>query len=253
MALGALPPPKQVQHPDQTGLRSEIIRTIRDFATNAPRSLQRAIGPSQVGTPCARQLAFLMSPDIERGRDMHDPWPSIIGTATHAWLADAFTHANNVARQQGLPPPWHLERRVDVGFGLRGSCDCFHEPTGTVLDWKVLGETQYRKYTTEGPSETYETQADCYGLGYLRAGYRVSRVGIGFFGRSKRLSDLHIWSKPFDLDNALRALKRMRQVQELVQHNVHPMRIPATPGGACYFCEFRGDETQGLCPGRESS
>lgn len=253
MVLGSLPPPKQFEHPDETGLRAEIIRSIREFATNAPRNLQRAVGPSEVGTPCARQLAYKMTPTIERSRDLHDPWPSIIGTATHAWLADAFTHANNLARQQGRPPAWHLERRVDVGFGLRGSCDCFHEPTGTVLDWKILGETQYRKYTTEGPSETYETQADCYGLGYVRAGYTVRRVGIGFFGRSKRLSDLHIWSKPFDLDNALRALKRMRQVQELVQHGVHPLRIPATPGGACYFCEFRGAAENGLCPGEERS
>lgn len=250
MVLGALPPPKQFEHPDETGLRAEIIRSIRGFATNAPRNLQRAVGPSEVGTPCARQLAYKMTPSIERSRDLHDPWPSIIGTATHAWLADAFTHANNMSRQQGLAPVWHLERRVDVGFGLTGSCDCFHEPTGTVLDWKILGETQYRKYTTEGPSETYETQADCYGLGYVRAGYVVRRVGIGFFGRSKRLSDLHIWSKPFDLNNALRALKRMRQVQELVQHDVHPLRIPATPGGACYFCEFRGDPAEGLCSGK---
>lgn len=253
MALGSLPPPKQVQHADATGLRSEIIHSIRNFATNAPRNLQRAVGPSEVGTPCARQLAFKMTPTIERARDLHDPWPSIIGTATHAWLADCFTHANNLARQAGQAPSWHLERRVDVGFGLQGSCDCFHEPTGTVLDWKILGETQYRKYTTEGPSETYRTQAHCYGLGYLRLGYRVTKVGIGFFGRSKRLSDLHIWSEPFDLDIALRALKRMRQVQELVQHGVHPMRIPATPGGACYFCEFRGEAADGLCPGKEPS
>lgn len=250
MALGSLPPPKQVQHPDETGLRSEIIRSIREFATNAPRNLQRAVGPSQVGTPCARELAFMMSP-VERARDLHDPWPSIIGTATHAWLADAFAHANNVARQRGLPPAWHLERRVDVGFGLRGSCDCFHEPTGVVLDWKILGETMWRKYVNEGPSETYRTQAHCYGLGYLRLGYQVNTVGIGFFGRSKRLSDLHIWSEPFDLDTALRALQRMRQVQELVQHGVHPMRIPATPGGQCFFCAYRTSEpNDGMCPGK---
>ena len=253
MALGALPPPKQVQHPDETGLRSEIIHAIRDFATNAPRNLQRAVGPSEVGTPCARQLAYKMSPAVERSRDLHDPWPSIIGTATHAWLADCFTHANNLARQTGATPPWHLERRVDVGFGLRGSCDCFHEPTGVVLDWKVLGETQYRKYTTEGPSPTYRTQAHCYGLGYLRLGYQVRTVGIGFFGRSKRLSDLHIWSEPFDIEVALQALKRMGQVQELIQHGVHPLRVPSTPGGACYFCEFKGAADDGLCPGKAES
>jgi hypothetical protein len=107
-----------------------------------------------VGTPCVRQLAFQMS-EIEGSRDVHDPWPSILGTATHAWLADAFHHANNVARQEGQPAPWHLERRVNVGFGLQGSCDCFHEPTGTVIDWKVLGNTQHAKYSQDEMSETY--------------------------------------------------------------------------------------------------
>lgn len=253
MALGSLPPPKQVQHPDETGLRAEIIRNIREFATNAPRNLQRAVGPSEVGTPCARQLAYKMTPTIERTRDLHDPWPSILGTATHAWLADCFTHANNLARAAGLPAPWHLERRLDVGFGLRGSGDCFHEPTGTVIDWKILGETMYRKYTTDEMSPTYRTQAHCYGLGYVRLGYRVTRVAIAIFGRSKRLSDLHIWSEPFDIEIALRALQRMRQVQELVQHGVHPLRVPATPGGACFYCEYRGSAEEGLCPGKEPS
>lgn len=252
MALGALAPSKQAEHADATGLRSEIIHTIKNFANNAPRSLQRAVGPSQVGTPCTRQLGYLMS-DVEPSRDVHDPWPSILGTATHAWLADAFMHANNVARQQGLPTPWHLERRVDVGFGLRGSCDCFHEPSGTVLDWKILGDTQYRKYASGEMSETYRKQSHLYGLGYVRAGYTVTTVAIGMFGRAKRLSDLHIWSEPFDIELALRALDRMRKVQVLLQCGVAPLRIPATPGSACYFCSFKGDPDKGLCPGKEES
>jgi hypothetical protein len=247
--LGVLVPSPHDLHAraDETGLRSEILTTIKSFAENAPRSRQRAVGPSQVGTPCARQLAFQMS-EIPPTRSMHDPWPSILGTAAHAWLQNCFDWANELK-----PNTWITERRVSVGFGLEGSCDIFHVPTGTVLDWKVLGDSQFRKYTGDGPSDTYRTQAHCYGLGFMRQGYEVNRVGINFFGRAKKLSDLHIWSEPFDIEIALRALKRMRTIQTLVDNGVSPMRIPETAGGQCFFCSFKTSNGggDGYCCGKK--
>ena len=237
---------------DATGLRSEIIQNIRGFANSRPRSLQTTVGPSQVGTPCARQLAFQVA-GTEPGRDIHDPWPSIVGTATHAWLADCMEWANAQALLEGKPQPWHIEKKVDVGLGLKGSCDAFHEPKKIVIDWKCLGDTQHREYATGTMSETYRVQAHCYGFGYYRAGFDVERVAIGLFGRAKKLSDLHIWSEPFDQTVALRALKRLKAIQELMANDVDPMRIPATVGGACYFCSYKGSVDQGYCPGTKAA
>lgn len=246
MALSKLPPSKGYRT-DETGLRDQIIKNIRYAADNAPRSLQKHIGPSQVGTPCARQLAYHLA-GFDESRSFIDPWPSIVGTAVHAWLADAMELHNDVLEAAGQPRRWHIEKRVDVGFGLTGSCDCFDSVTGTVLDWKILGNTQYAKYTKEGPSEVYRTQAHCYGLGYVRAGFDVKRVGIGFFGRAKTLNDLDIWSEPFDLEIALRALKRMKETQEQINAGAEPLDIPANPGVACYFCPFkRASAGQGQC------
>lgn len=254
MALGSLPlsPAAQAAAADETGLRSPIIHAIHDYANSRPRSLQLAVGPSQVGTPCSRQLAFQVA-EREQSRDLHDPWPSIVGTAVHAWLADAMEYANAQALLAGQPQPWHIERRVDVGLGLRGSCDVFHEPTGTVIDWKILGDTQHRKYSNEGPSETYRVQAHCYGLGYFRAGFTVERVAIGLFGRAKRLSDLYIWSEPFDLNVALRALKRLQTVQQVVDAGIDPLQVPAKPGGTCFFCSWKGPANEGFCPGKDGA
>lgn len=253
MALGelALSPAARAASQDETGLRSEIIRNIHAYANSRPRSLQLAVGPSQVGTPCARELAFQVA-KVDVARDIHDPWPSIVGTATHAWLADAMEYANSQALLEGRPQPWHIERKVDVGLGLKGSCDAMHEPTGTVFDWKILGETQHRKYASGEMSEKYETQADCYGLGYERAGFEVKRVAIAMFRRAGRLSDLHIWSKPYDRTNALRALKRLQTVQKIIASGVEPMRIPANPGNACYWCSWRGPAEDGFCPGTKA-
>lgn len=244
-------PPRRASKPDETGLRDLIIDNIRYAADNAPRSLQRNIGPSQVGTPCDRQLAYRLDHTPE-ARSFMDPWPSIVGTATHAWLADAMEGHNQRLVAAGQPPRWHLEKRVDVGLGLTGSCDCFDEVTGCVLDWKILGNTQYTKYVKEGPSAEYRVQAHCYGLGYARAGYDVQRVGIGFFGRAKTLNDLHIWSEPFDAGVAIAALARMQSTNEKLAAGVKPIDIPAEPGAVCFFCPFKrnGDDENACryCP-----
>lgn len=249
MSLGSLPVSTRKNDNDATGLRGTIIGVVRNASNNAPRSLQKSIGPSQVGTPCDRQLAYEMDGTAPNREAYSDPWPSIVGTATHAWLDKAFTADNARLVAEGKVPRWHLERRVHVGFGLQGSCDCFDELTGTVLDWKILGNTTYAKYTKEGPSETYRVQAHCYGLGYVQAGFDVKKVGIGFFGRAKRLNDLHIWSEDFDINIALRALARMRNVQTLLDNGGNPRMLKATPGAACFFCNFRScnEGEDGFC------
>lgn len=246
MALGRLPA-RRAPKPDETGLRDIIIDGIRYAADNAPRSLQRHIGPSQVGTPCDRQLAYYLD-GTKESRSFMDPWPSIVGTAVHAWIADALEMQNQILIAKGEAPRWHLEKRVDVGLGLTGSCDCFDEVTGCVLDWKILGNTQYTKYVKEGPGETYRVQAHCYGLGYARAGFDVKRVGIGFFGRAKTLNDLHIWSEPFDPEVAIRALARMQQTTEALAAGTKPLDIAASPGAVCFFCPFkRGGDDESQC------
>lgn len=243
--------PSRGHKTDETGLRSIIIDNVKTFAANAPRSLQKHIGPSQVGTPCERQLAYHLA-GTEEARSFLDPWPSIVGTAVHAWLADCMDDHNRRLIAAGEEPRWHIERRVDVGLGLTGSSDCFDSITGTVIDWKILGNTQYSKYIKEGPSEVYRVQAHCYGLGYVRAGFKVERVAIGFFGRAKTLNDLHMWSEPFDMTIALKALKRMREVQEKVDAGVKPLDIAANPGVACFFCPFKVPAAEenpcGYCP-----
>lgn len=244
MALAILTPTKTQEHrnADATGLRGTILETIRNHANNSERSLQKRIGPSQVGTPCHRRLAFEMS-GLPETRDLNDPWASILGTAGHAWLEKCFAAANPPWPE---PPIWLLENRVDVGFGLRGSSDLFHVPSGTVFDHKILGNTTFDKYTKitdkhpcGNPSEEYRVQAHCYGLGFARLGFTVNKVAIIMFGRSKYLRDTHIWSEPWQPDIALKALHRMTLLQEHLNRGNHPTTIAPVPGGACYWCKHK--------------
>lgn len=260
MALTTMEPSKAevARAVDGTGLRDEILRIIRHAASNSERSLQRAIGPSQVGTKCHRKLAFEMS-DVPKGRDTTDPLASILGTAYHDWLAEKFARANP---PPPAPPIWLLENRVDVGFGLYGSSDVLHVPSGTVIDWKLLGNTTFAEYTKisdefpdGNPSVDYRIQGHCYGLGFSRKinpetlkPYQVNKVAIAFFGRSKRLSDLHIWSEPWDPTIALKALKRRGLLQAWLDRGNHPLSVGAVPGGACHWCDFKSIKPgDGLC------
>jgi hypothetical protein len=239
MGLGRLAPSRQAAHSkDETGLRTEIIGIVKAYADNAPRSQQKRVGPSEVGTPCDRQLAYKMA-GMPESRKFHDIWPSFVGTAVHGELASALEWDNQRLISEGKPARWLIEHRVSVGFGLEGSSDFFDTWTGTVGDHKILGQTSYQKFVREGPSQTYETQAHCYGLGFARQGYEVKRVAIFAYGRAKSLTDLHVWSAPWDIDVALRALQRMRRIQSLLDSGVHPKVARPTPGGACIFCPFK--------------
>lgn len=251
MALSKLPASKR-HKPDETGLRDAAMQVIRYASDNAPRSLQKAIGPSQVGTPCTRQLAYEMSGTAPSNKGYSDPWPSYVGTAVHAKLEESFQLDNERLIAQGKEPRWITERRVDVGFGLTGSCDLYDTWTKTVGDFKILGNTTYTKYTKNGPSDVYRKQAHAYGLGYLRAGLEVERVAILFFGRAKMLNDLHVWHEPFDMELALRTLKRMKEVREALDRGATPQMFSKTPGDACYFCAYKGCEDDGYCENGES-
>ncbi len=76
-------------------LTPELQNVIRHAAANAPRSLQSALGPSEVGLPCRRRLAYRLLDWLdEKPNPDSDPLPSTMGTAYHAWLAEAFERAN---------------------------------------------------------------------------------------------------------------------------------------------------------------
>ncbi len=199
---GKPPPPT-----DPTGTRAAVIAAIEAQAASHPRTVQRALGPSEVGADCARQLAYKMSGlDENEGRYI-DPWPSFLGIAAHARLAEALELWNRT-----YPGTWVTERRLyipGIHDGGSGQSDAYFAPTFTTIDWKVLGDTSHRELVSTGPSRKYRTQGHVYGLGWSAAGFRVDHVAIGAFGRAKRLSGLHVWSEPFNPSLALAELQRV--------------------------------------------
>ncbi|WP_026127719.1 hypothetical protein [Nocardiopsis lucentensis] len=246
--------------PDSSeGIRRMLTEIILDASTNAPRSRQRRIGPSEVGDPCPRRLAYKLM-DWPAANDGGDPWPSIVGTATHDWLANALERHN---RQTGTKR-FLVEERVHVddssvsGYRLSGSCDAYDTATHTVIDHKVVGDSVMRKYKTEGVREQYRIQANLYGLGWENAGYTPQTVALAFYPRGGMLGGLWVWTDVYDRTVALDALKRLGTIRDALialDPEARPQmweHLPAQPSSACRFCPFWKPGSADLavgCPG----
>jgi hypothetical protein len=177
-----------------------LLAGIRDFQRSRPRSLQREVGPSQLGSPCDHCLAAALA-GWEKGND--DAWLPLIGTAVHALLlGDGFLQAS---AYEGAD--WLTEQRVRVGqLGegrearyIEGNADLFHIPTGTVVDFKIVGASTLNESRRNGSKLQYQRQIQLYGAGFVNAGYEVNTCTIAYLPRnSPNLSDAFFDAHPFD-------------------------------------------------------
>lgn len=234
-------------------LKQDIIAMIKARDAAAPRSQQRELGPSEIGHPCTRKLAYGLM-QVERCNPSFDPLPAIIGTATHGWLETAAMHANTVLGRKR----WHVETRVNPATWLSGSCDLYDADSGTVIDYKVPGASRMTHYKKHGPSEQYRTQVHLYGKGFQNAGLTVKTVGIMFIPRGGTLASSYLWSEPYDEAIADAALARREQTVVMLHDfeiERHPERFEwlQKSGPDCQFCPWWAVTPQGplQCAGVE--
>lgn len=236
-------------------LEADLVAVVTDAMAAHPRSQQVAIGPSELGTPCQRKLAYKLGRLVE---DRRSPdWRPWVGTAIHAQLEETFT------RRSIAPGPeqgrWLTEVRVSVGevagVEVTGSCDLFDTLSGTVVDWKATTRNKLRSYRSQGPGEQYRAQAHLYGRGFTRRGETVRTVGIFFWTRDGSLSDRYLWHEPYDEAVAVAALDRATVTSQLLDALGPDTALGLWPAvdDHCQFCPaFRPGHAGPLsqeCPG----
>jgi hypothetical protein len=251
-AAGWVKPPVEGHAGQLTSMITEVMHTAMK---NHPRSLQAAPGPSELGTPCVRRLAYKIldwpQPNCDR-----DQWLSTIGTAVHAWQAGVFEQANQLlGRARYL-----VERKVHLPFGISGSSDLYDRDTATVIDWKVTSLDNIRRYRRNGPGDQYRIQAHLYALGMLLAGEHPQHVADVFLPRGGLLEGLLVWTEPFDPEIAADALRRYdttRTALIALDPEKYPQRwgLFPTAEAHCEWCPFHlpqsGDLSKG-CPGHRT-
>lgn len=195
-------------------LKAEVVHVIENAIVNHPRSLQKRIGPSEVGHPCARRIGYTLLGVGPFNPFPDAPWLPTIGTAVHSWLEEQFTDANGLEATGGdlAYARWLTELRVSVGeilgVDITGSCDLYDRVTATALDWKIVGATPLKKYRSKGPGDQYRSQIHLYGRGLIRRGLPVDTVVIAFLPRNGELRDAHFYTEAYREDVALWALQR---------------------------------------------
>lgn len=224
--------------------KREIIKFVRDYDASRPRSLQKHLGPSEIGAPCMRQIAYKLA-ETEPVNETADPWFPIIGTAVHSWLAVALDwYQYNRLGCTPDNPRFIIEQRVHAqsegGYSTSGSTDVYDTLHDLVIDWKIVGVTTMRKVMKgDTPEEKvgpqYHVQAMTYGKGWLQRGFNPQGALICFLPRSNFLHKMQIVSMPFDPSVADAAQDRVAAIDRL--RKVMPIeQIPAA--GCSIWCDF---------------
>lgn len=237
---------------------TELLGIVADAIARQPRSLQQAIGPSELGTPCDRRLGYKLSgtPQVNPG-DV--PWKPWIGTGMHEMLAGAFARDEISRLNRGEPGRWHVEARVTVGSiggkPVTGSADLYDEKLGIVWDWKTSSRSMIaRHYKAHGPGETYKRQANLYGRGFALAGFPVNHVGIVFLPRDGEFRERHVWHEPYDEKLATETLARADAIHNALAALGPSFTLPTLPVAEafCSHCPWHDPKSRKLdraCPG----
>lgn len=169
----------------------EIRSIIENGIRSQPRSLQKEIGPSELGTPCVHCLAARLA-DWPHA---HTPagWIPFIGTSVHAQFETMFRNIRDPWDPGDETPRFLTEHRVTVGrisgvyggYDVTGSIDLWDRKTHATIDWKIVGSNRLGEVRAHGPSQQYRIQASLYGIGLLNEGEHVERSCIYFLPRNK--------------------------------------------------------------------
>jgi hypothetical protein len=171
-------------------ISNEIHDALRQFENDRPRSKQRTLGPSSLGS-CREFLRATIAGD-RMEPDTRLPWKSFIGSAIGERVATATESTLGAV----------TERRVSTvlpvsGITVSGNADI-------VLGRKRLIDNKSKDgletIMAEGPSKTYKIQLACYHVGLVQEGAmdEDSTASLVFFDRSGRCEWPYVWSMTYE-------------------------------------------------------
>ena len=217
---------KQEQQAQKTAEQSEpllwdeIHTIINQHMMSSPRSLQKAPGPSELGTSCVHCLAARLAGWTKQA---NPAWLPYIGTSVHAQLEKLFTSLSNMNEYHLMVdgdkvfPRFATEYRVHVGrlqgsmggYDVNGSIDLVDYKTHATCDWKITGSNTITSVKAEGASQQYKVQASLYGIGLENEGVEVVKSCIYFLPRnSQTLDSAYPVEYAYERDLGMWALQR---------------------------------------------
>lgn len=236
-------------------VKEELSALIHWASDNSARSLQTKLGPSELGHPCDRRLAYALAGSPQFNEKI-DPLIAVVGTGIHWWLEQAIRKFNATYGETWIP-----EKHVDIDEVTSGTSDLYHPQLRAVVDFKSAGTDVIKKVPDVGPSDAYRTQVHLYGMGYTNAGLPVDSVMIAYIPRSGLLKSIFVWREPFDYRIAEAALARRDGLANMVASkpksdlDFNAFMTNGVTAKDCWFCPYKGKDmlmgatAQFGCPG----
>lgn len=225
-------------------ISTALTDMLVDYNNNRPRSLQRELGPSEVGDPCQRRLAYgLMK--APGSNPQFDPLPSFVGTEAH----NGYQKAAEFANERLGRTRWLAEMRLTMRPGLSGSCDLIDLDTMTIIDHKFLSQRKVAKIARD-PGEKYRRQVHLYGRGARNIGLPIEFVMIHILPRGGINSGKQYFAERYSDEIADETLNRMDEtllILDSLDVDHHPeayAAIKPTPSDDCRYCPFFNSNPQ---------
>ena len=233
---------------DEKAYANELIDVVTRAGIWTPRATQVAIGPSEVGHPCTRRLAYKLLDWDKPNESQGGSWAAQVGTAIHGYLADVFS------KREGFL----VEQRVTIRGNLTGTVDLYDTTTGVVIDWKTTGASKLAAYRKDGADPQHVIQVHLYAYGLAAQGADVKKVALAYLPTSGQLSDGYVDIRDYDENIALDAFKRLDTIHALLaqvdveQNPEFWSQIPAKTSRLCAWCPYFKPFSKALdegCPG----
>lgn len=217
---------------------------IYEGSATMPRSQQRAIGMSEVGGECDREIAYKLAGTTPTRFD-DDPMVTIVGTGIHLVLADMFRRIDNGRGR------WLIEHPVEYQ-GIPGSADAYDRRKRLLIDWKSTAKSKIRRIAKDGPPRRYIVQSQLYAQALRQIGEDPQRIAIVYLARDGKLDDLFVWPLSVDPTIADAAVGRLNDIKKTLEVK-NAGSITPTPThlcGWCDWCQPGSTNTNIGCPGK---
>lgn len=197
----------------------EFLLGLIDDSRSA-RSMQKAIGPSEIGG-CRRRAWHRLNgtPTVNEQTLGMAAW---MGTAIHAALE------RKVRRVDPFEERFLLEHEASFD-GVMGHVDLYDRESREVIDWKTTTKRKLSSF----PSEQQRWQVQVYGYLMDSTGYPVDTVTLVGIPRDGNELDVKIHSEVYDREIAEEALAWLDEIMEWDQNHDDPPE-PEMP--AVRFC-----------------
>jgi hypothetical protein len=222
---------------------AELRDVLIDYEAARPRSMQKELGPSELGTPCRQQIARKLA-GAPRRPVTEPTWAPFQGTAVHASMEQVVAFWNaQLGRER-----WLAEDRlvVDPGPGhyppVEGNGDAFDTDHAMVVDWKHVGTTALKNAPVrarprqQGPRRAARAPGAAGPVVAVRRQRRMDRgvqPGPGDVGRRAVLAGRR--SARRARPRGCAGLAQQRGVPLVpvppTRHHQRPRRLPRTRGG----------------------